>query len=285
MVAEAMKHARSLDLVDLLVNTGGLVGFPSPESSAATARQPMGRERRCGIESGDRGSPRAHRSAKNRRVDGPEPRRHGRRLHDRSRGHHLAGRAQRIGRNHTIGPATAEHAAMNAGPFSEWLRAMREALAGNAGMDVACGDCRGCCTSSYFIKVRAHETRALEHIGEDSLRPVPGSQQRQPCSWDSTSRAHCFMFANGGCSIYQHRPETCRTYDCRVFTAAGMNAGPDKTEINERVASWRFEYPERARPRRTSRRHRGREFPPPARRSAFPAGAYRRGPARSPCSR
>lgn len=31
MVAEAMKHARSLELVDLLVNTGGLVGFPSPD--------------------------------------------------------------------------------------------------------------------------------------------------------------------------------------------------------------------------------------------------------------
>jgi hypothetical protein len=31
MVAEVMKHARSLELVDLLVNTGGLVGFPSPD--------------------------------------------------------------------------------------------------------------------------------------------------------------------------------------------------------------------------------------------------------------
>ena len=57
------------------------------------------------------------------------------------------------------------------------------------------------------------------------------------------AHGHCFMFANGGCSIYSHRPETCRTYDCRVFTAAGMNAGPDKSVINERIASWRFEYP------------------------------------------
>ncbi|HEY6123122.1 MAG TPA: hypothetical protein VIV63_00610, partial [Steroidobacteraceae bacterium] len=56
-------------------------------------------------------------------------------------------------------------------------------------------------------------------------------------------QGHCFMFANGNCSIYSHRPETCRTYDCRVFTAAGLNAGPDKTEINERIAGWRFEYP------------------------------------------
>ncbi len=128
-----------------------------------------------------------------------------------------------------------------AGDFSEWLRAMRAALAGRAGMDVACGDCRGCCTSSYFIKVRPHETAALAHIGEDKLRPVPGSTNgNQLMGFDE--QGHCFMFTNGGCSIYEHRPETCRTYDCRVFAAAGMNAGPDKSVINERIAQWSFDY-------------------------------------------
>jgi Fe-S-cluster containining protein len=129
-----------------------------------------------------------------------------------------------------------------AGPFSEWLRAMRDALAGNAGMDVACGDCRGCCTSSYFIKVRAHETQAIEHIGADNLRPVPGANNGN-LLMGFDDQGHCFMFANGGCSIYAHRPETCRTYDCRVFAAAGMNAGPDKSVINERIAGWQFDYP------------------------------------------
>ena len=129
-----------------------------------------------------------------------------------------------------------------AGPFSDWLRAMRTALAGRAGMDVACGDCRGCCTSSYFIKVRAHETTTIERIGADNLRPVPGAGDGgQLMGFDA--QGHCLMFANGGCSIYAHRPETCRTYDCRVFTAAGMNAGPDRSEINERIASWQFDHP------------------------------------------
>lgn len=31
VVAEAMRHARSLDLADLLVNTSGLSGFPTPD--------------------------------------------------------------------------------------------------------------------------------------------------------------------------------------------------------------------------------------------------------------
>lgn len=129
-----------------------------------------------------------------------------------------------------------------AGPFSAWLRGMRAALAGSTGMDVACGDCVGCCTSSLFIKVRAHETEALERIGADNLRPMPGSGQgHQLMGFDE--RGHCFMFVNGGCSIYAQRPETCRTYDCRVFTAAGMDAGPERPVINERIASWRFDYP------------------------------------------
>ena len=133
---------------------------------------------------------------------------------------------------------TAIHAA---GPFTQWLNSMRAALAGSAEMDVACGTCVGCCTSSYFIKVRAHETEALERIGPDNLRPVPGATNgNMLMGFDE--QGHCFMFENGRCSIYSSRPETCRTYDCRVFAAAGMNAGPDKTVINERIASWRFDY-------------------------------------------
>ena len=129
-----------------------------------------------------------------------------------------------------------------AGPFSSWLREMRAALAGTSGMNVACGSCRGCCTSSYFIKVRAHEHAALEGIGPDKLRPVPGATNGAQLM-GFHENGHCFMFSKGNCTIYAHRPETCRTYDCRVFTAASMTAGEGKTEINERVASWRFDYP------------------------------------------
>ena len=119
---------------------------------------------------------------------------------------------------------------------------MREALSGTAGMDVACGSCRGCCTSSYFIKVRAHERDAIESIGAEYLRPLPGATNGAQLM-GFHENGHCFMFANGNCTIYSHRPETCRTYDCRVFAAASVNAGEGRTEINERIASWRFEYP------------------------------------------
>lgn len=121
---------------------------------------------------------------------------------------------------------------------------MRSALSGGPGMDVACGECVGCCTSSYFIKIRASEVEALRHIPPerltDSPRDPPGTRLM---GYDA--QGHCPMF-RGGCTIYSHRPDTCRTYDCRVFSAAGMDAGAGRTVINERVGRWRFEYPEPA---------------------------------------
>jgi len=108
-------------------------------------------------------------------------------------------------------------------------------------MQVACGDCVGCCTSAYSIKVRAHETAALKHIPRERLLPAPGEPGTLLMAPDASG--HCPMFGTTGCSIYSHRPETCKTYDCRIFSAAGMAAGPDRSAINERVARWRFEYP------------------------------------------
>jgi hypothetical protein len=54
------------------------------------------------------------------------------------------------------------------------------------------------------------------------------------------------MLAEGKCSIYAARPQTCRDYDCRIFAAAGIEAGIDKVVINRRVRAWRFTYPTQA---------------------------------------
>ena len=50
------------------------------------------------------------------------------------------------------------------------------------------------------------------------------------------------MLVAGRCSIYSDRPQTCLDYDCRIFAAAGIEAG-DKAVINKRVREWRFSYP------------------------------------------
>jgi hypothetical protein len=60
-------------------------------------------------------------------------------------------------------------------------------------------------------------------------------------------RGHCPMLVDGRCSIYEHRPRTCRTYDCRVFPAAGVEIDdtddPAKAGIAERARRWRFRHP------------------------------------------
>jgi hypothetical protein len=51
------------------------------------------------------------------------------------------------------------------------------------------------------------------------------------------------MLGDDGCSIYEHRPVTCRTYDCRVFPATGVDPGDDKPAIRQRTSRWRFATP------------------------------------------
>lgn len=132
-----------------------------------------------------------------------------------------------------------------AGRFSEWLLAMRRSLAGDGGMDVACGDCRGCCTSSYYVKVRARETQAIARIGEQHLEAGPPAEPGSRLLGFQPN-GHCRMLVERECTIYSDRPETCRSYDCRVFAAANMDAGEGKREINQRVARWRFSYVDEA---------------------------------------
>jgi hypothetical protein len=55
-------------------------------------------------------------------------------------------------------------------------------------------------------------------------------------------RGHCPMLRAGQCSIYADRPQTCRTYDCRVYAAAGLSPGADKPAIASRVREWEFTY-------------------------------------------
>jgi Fe-S-cluster containining protein len=51
------------------------------------------------------------------------------------------------------------------------------------------------------------------------------------------------MLVDGLCSIYEHRPRACRTYDCRVFAATGIAVDPGKPLLAQRVAQWTFATP------------------------------------------
>jgi uncharacterized protein len=130
-----------------------------------------------------------------------------------------------------------------AGPFSAWLEGVQAAIAGEADSDVPCGDCTACCTASQFVHVAPDEADALAHIPRELLFPAPGLPRgHQLMGYDE--RGHCPMLVDGACSIYEHRPRTCRVYDCRVFAAAGIDAeGDGGVEIARRARRWRFDHP------------------------------------------
>lgn len=52
------------------------------------------------------------------------------------------------------------------------------------------------------------------------------------------------MFVNNECSIYQSRPQACRDFDCRVFSATGLPVDANKPAIARQALHWRFEFPE-----------------------------------------
>lgn len=137
-------------------------------------------------------------------------------------------------------PLEPEDQSLDAGDFRIWLEQMVLVLQGRAEADVPCQDCIGCCSSSYFIHVGPEDTEALAVIPRLLLRQARGSEGHL-MGFDR--KGYCPMMREGRCDIYPRRPRTCRTYDCRLFAAAGILAGDDsKRRINERIRRWRFSY-------------------------------------------
>ncbi len=128
-----------------------------------------------------------------------------------------------------------------AGDFSAWLTDMQAAIRGERESDVPCDGCTACCKASQFIHIAPDEGDALAHIPDALLFPAPMLPAGNVLlGYDE--RGHCPMLVDDRCSIYDHRPRTCRTYDCRVFPATGVELG-DGSPIAPRARRWRFEYP------------------------------------------
>jgi hypothetical protein len=131
---------------------------------------------------------------------------------------------------------------VEAGDFGAWLIQAHAVLRGATGSRVPCGDCTGCCTSSYSLELRPTDTAALDCIPANALFRSQGSAAD---NWTVRPNADgtCPMLSCGKCTIYARRPQTCVDYDCRVFAAAGIDAGgAERAVINRRVHAWRFEY-------------------------------------------
>jgi Fe-S-cluster containining protein len=130
---------------------------------------------------------------------------------------------------------------VDAGGFSSWLDDTLRGLADGGGIDVPCGGCTACCRSSYFIHVEPDEVETLERIPKALRFPAPGMPKGHVVLGYDEQGA-CPMLVEDRCSIYEHRPRTCRTYDCRVFPATGTSLD-DKPLVAARAERWRFAFP------------------------------------------
>ena len=128
---------------------------------------------------------------------------------------------------------------ISAGNFSSWLEQTEETLLLNKTAKVPCGDCRACCTSSYFIHIKPDEKNTLATIPKELLFKAPGLPKGHVLmGYDE--KGHCPMFINNNCSIYKNRPQTCRNYDCRIFAATGLSEDEKKPLIREQANRWQF---------------------------------------------
>lgn len=125
-----------------------------------------------------------------------------------------------------------------AGPVADWVVRMRSAIRAGGESDVPCGDCTACCRAAHFVHVQPDETESLAAIPHALLSHAPGLPRGHlVLGYDAEGR--CPMLLASGCSVYTVRPRACRTYDCRVFAAAGIV--PDSPAVARAVSRWRFD--------------------------------------------
>lgn len=85
---------------------------------------------------------------------------------------------------------------------------------GNAG-PVPCGGCSACCHYAGIpVDMKRDKGRLLHLLTERTRDGDLVLQQR--------ADGACIHLGKQGCTVYEHRPAVCRSFDCRAFAAMGI---------------------------------------------------------------
>ena len=106
---------------------------------------------------------------------------------------------------------------------------------------VNCRSCRACCVDFADTPVLPFESGdGLDIEVRDGKRLLR-----------KKANGECVHLLEGGCSVYEHRPVTCRVFDCRDFAVEKLS-NPDLPQLNKAIAQWSVsaESPARNTPRR-----------------------------------
>ncbi len=128
--------------------------------------------------------------------------------------------------------------AISAGRLSDFVAGFRRTMEHGATSSVPCGGCTACCRIAHFVQIEPDETDTLAHIPPELLAPAVGGRSDATLTLGYDSDGRCPMLSEQGCRIWEHRPQVCRTYDCRVYPATGLPA--EQPPVAERVRRWRF---------------------------------------------
>jgi len=93
-----------------------------------------------------------------------------------------------------------------------------------------------------FIHIAPEETKTIQRIPRALLFAAPG-RPKGHLLMGYSDKGHCPMLVENKCSIYEDRPQTCRSYDCRLFAATGFPVDQKaQPEIAQRAKAWVFDF-------------------------------------------
>jgi len=95
--------------------------------------------------------------------------------------------------------------------FAAVARRISRERADGASAVVDCGTCTMCCREPQRVELTSAELASpvLRHDGKHLLRQPDGS---------------CTHLVDGACEVYDRRPRSCRTFDCRALAVAMCKA-------------------------------------------------------------